>query len=93
MYFNQEKNEGYCDSGSNLACRLGDLSGRLGHLSIAGSRKNYQMISRKIFTDGNLPLSGGNSIIGKSLVIYDDYGPLARGDRLACSKCVLFFVK
>lgn len=32
-----------------------------------------------------LALSGPNNILGKSLVIYDDNGPRARGERLACS--------
>lgn len=65
-------------------CRLGDLFNRLGSLSIAG-RKAERGISRKMFTDVNLPLSGHNNILGKSLVIYDDFGPVARGERLACS--------
>lgn len=38
-----------------------------------------------IYTDRMLPLSGHNSIFGKSVVIYDDFGPKARGERLACS--------
>lgn len=65
-------------------CRLGDLSNRLGSLSIAG-RKADRNISRKMFTEVNLPLSGHNNILGKSLVIYDDFGPVARGERLGCS--------
>lgn len=65
-------------------CRLGDLINRLGSLSIAG-RKAERDVSRKMFTDVNLPLSGHNNILGKSLVIYDDFGPVARGERLACS--------
>ncbi|KAJ6637646.1 hypothetical protein Bhyg_10377 [Pseudolycoriella hygida] len=65
-------------------CRLGDLFNRLGTLAIAG-RKAERDVSRKMFTDVNLPLSGHNNILGKSLVIYDDFGPVARGERLACS--------
>lgn len=63
---------------------MGDLVNRLGSLAIAG-KKLYRSISRTIFTDKNLPLSGHASIFGKSLVIYDDFGPKARGERLACS--------
>lgn len=70
-------------------CRLGDLVNRLGTLSIAG-RKVERDISRKMFTDTNLPLSGHNNILGKSLVIYDDFGPVARGERLACSMLDFF---
>ncbi|EGI59507.1 hypothetical protein G5I_12336 [Acromyrmex echinatior] len=32
-----------------------------------------------------LSLSGSHSLFGKSLVIYDDHGPVARGNRLACT--------
>lgn len=65
-------------------CRMGDLYNRLGALSIAG-RKAERQISRIMFTDVNLPLSGHNNVLGKSVVIYDDFGPVARGERLACS--------
>lgn len=69
---------------------MGDLFGKLGFLAIAGS-KDSRKISRKLFTVETLPLMGSNSIIGKSVVIYDDFGPTARGDRLACSKYVILF--
>lgn len=68
-------------------CRLGDLGLRLGALTIAGAKK-YRAVTRAIYTDSYLPLSGYHSIIGKSLVIYDDFGPKARGERLACSMYV-----
>lgn len=73
-----------CGSDNSELCRLGDLA-RLGTLGIAGAKVNAQKISRQIFTDSNLPLSGFSSIIGKSVVIYSDKGPVARGERLACS--------
>lgn len=41
-----------------------------------------------LYTDQLSPLTGHNSIFGKSLVIYDDFGPKARGERLACSMYV-----
>lgn len=63
---------------------MGDIGNRVGTLSIAG-RKLYRSITRAVHTDRFLPLSGHNSIFGKSLVIYDDFGPVARGERLACS--------
>ena len=62
------------------------MSGKQGFFNIAGGKKTSKKISRKVFTDVNLPLGGSSSIIGRSLVIYDDHGPVARGDRLACSK-------
>lgn len=66
-------------------CSVGDISSRLGTLAIAGN-KNLSSVSRQMFVDEYLSLFGVHSIIGKSLVIYDDHGPQARGDRLACSK-------
>lgn len=73
-----------CSSDSSYLCRLGDLS-RLGFLSIAGSIKNANNFTRRIFTDSNLPLSGFSNILGKSITIFDENGPVARGNRLACS--------
>lgn len=67
-------------------CSVGDLSSRLSSLSIAGNKLNAIGVSRHMFVDEYMSLFGINSIIGKSLVIYGDHGPEARGDRLACSK-------
>lgn len=67
-------------------CSVGDLSSRLDSLSIAGNKLNSIAVSRRMFVDEYMSLFGINSIIGKSLVIYGDHGPQARGDRLACSK-------
>lgn len=63
---------------------MGSLGNRFTTISIAGS-KRFRSISRTLFTDQFLSLSGHNSILGKSLVIYDDFGPTARGERLGCS--------
>lgn len=73
-----------CTRDYGASCRLGDLSNRIGTITIAGSKKS-RSITRQIFIDGSIPLSGYSSIIGKSLVIYDDFGPKARGERLACA--------
>lgn len=81
-----EKNPDHCNGRNLLTCKIGDLGLKHGSLSIAGSKKNSFKISRKVFTDERLPLSGASSIVGKSLVIFDDHGPVLRGDRLACSK-------
>lgn len=83
--FNPENPSRTCLKEHASSCRLGDLNNRIGSLTIAGSRKD-RILSRSIFTDTALPLSGYYSIFGKSLVIYDDFGPKARGERLACSK-------
>ncbi|XP_043461697.1 uncharacterized protein LOC122498151 [Leptopilina heterotoma] len=73
-----------CSANEITLCRLGDLT-RLGSLEIAGRKSVATKLTRKLFTDSAIHLSGPNSIIGKSLVIYDDHGPKARGERLACS--------
>jgi hypothetical protein len=66
-------------------CRLGDLSARHGTLNIAGRKVNGEKLTRRLFTDVHLPLSGAASVMGRALVLYDDNGPKARGERLACS--------
>lgn len=78
----------FCRPELPAMCRLGALDTRLGRLTIAGGKRSARQLSRKMFTDGNLPLSGSHSILGKSLVIYDDNGPKARGERLACSSLI-----
>ncbi|XP_064552755.1 uncharacterized protein Rsod [Drosophila montana] len=78
----------YCQPQLPAMCRLGALYARLGRLTIAGGKRNARQLSRRMFSDGNLPLSGTHSILGKSLVIYDDNGPKARGERLACSSLI-----
>ncbi|XP_019756682.2 uncharacterized protein LOC109535239 [Dendroctonus ponderosae] len=67
-------------------CRVGDLSKRQGTLQISGKIANSDRISRRLWTDTRLPLTGPHSILGKSFVLYDDHGPQARGERLACSR-------
>lgn len=76
-----------CSISEISLCRLGDLT-RHGALEIAGRKLDASRLTRRLFTDMMLPLSGSHSLFGKSLVIYDDHGPVARGDRLACSMYV-----
>lgn len=82
--FNADNPFHTCTKEYGASCRLGDLSNRIGTITIAGSKKQ-RSVTRQLFTDGSLSLIGFNSIIGKSLVIYDDFGPKARGERLACA--------
>lgn len=80
-----DSNQGPQACGANNSdCDFGYLTHRLGSLIIAGARK-LRSISRALHTDANIPLSGHNTVIGRSLVIYADFGPVARGERLACS--------
>lgn len=73
-----------CTWGEMSLCRMGDLT-RHGNLNIAGRKSSSASWTRTLFTDPFLPLSGPDSILSKSLVIYDDHGPIARGERLACA--------
>lgn len=84
IFFDKKAGDDKCDKMNRHLCRMGDLSNRFDTLRIAG-RKAERVRSRTMFVDRNLPLSGHNNILGKSLVIYDDFGPVARGERLACS--------
>lgn len=82
--FDMKDSKKTCSPVKSELCRLGDMS-RHETMSIAGKKAEALTFSRKIFTDSNLPLSGFSSIMGKSVVIFDDHGPVARGERLACS--------
>lgn len=66
-----------------MRCKLGDTSLKSGlKLSLAQSQLDK---TRLYYTDNFLPLSGPNSIIARSVVIYDENSPTQRGNRLACS--------
>ncbi|XP_060076592.1 uncharacterized protein LOC132556215 isoform X2 [Ylistrum balloti] len=68
-----------CNPNSQLRCELGDLSGKHGKLNVRTSSGGK---SRMFFTDVDLPLSGPNSVLGRSIVIHDvNSGPA----RLACA--------
>ena len=58
----------------------------LGRLSVVARKSRAIEKSREFFIHPNLPLAGPHSIVGRSLVIYDENGPKARGSRLACGK-------
>ncbi|XP_008207466.1 uncharacterized protein LOC100124033 [Nasonia vitripennis] len=79
-----DKQPQFCSEHTVPFCRMGDFT-RHGNLNIAGRKKDGLRLTRKLFTDTLLTLSGPTAIFGKSLVIYDDHGPKARGERLACS--------
>lgn len=75
----------WCSMNTVGLCHVGDLSTRHGSLKVAGKISESDRVSRILITDGALPLSGYHKIIGRSFVMYDDHGPVARGERLACS--------
>jgi len=63
-----------CTPASPLRCEAGDLSGRLGTIDLGDKRQ--------VFVDSNLPLSGPQSALGRSLVIHGERG---RVERYACA--------
>ncbi|XP_033756043.1 uncharacterized protein LOC117338803 isoform X2 [Pecten maximus] len=68
-----------CSPNNPLRCEVGDLSGKHGKL---GVRTPGRGKSRMFFTDVDLPLSGPNSVLGRSIVIHNaDSG----APRLACA--------
>ncbi|XP_028170007.1 uncharacterized protein LOC114359719 isoform X1 [Ostrinia furnacalis] len=77
--------EDYCRPGLEGLCKIGDFTTRHGMLSVAGKKAESARLTRRLFTDTAAALAGKYSIMRKSLVIYDDHGPVARGERMACS--------
>ena len=59
----------------NSLCEVGDLSGKHGAMSGTVST---------VYSDGNLPLYGTNSVVGRSVVIHD-----SSGARVSCANVVL----
>jgi hypothetical protein len=66
-------------------CAVGALSDRHQPLVASGGKERMVERTRRLFTDSNLPLSGPDSVLGRSLTFYQANGPTARGERLACS--------
>ncbi|VVC90046.1 unnamed protein product [Leptidea sinapis] len=77
--------EQYCRPGMEGLCRVGDFTTRHGMLNVAGKKKDGPRLTRRLFTDTVVGLAGKYSIMRRSLLIYDDHGPVARGERMACS--------
>ena len=73
-----------CNTDTQRRCIVGDLTMKHGRLVVAGIASQVQTTQR-LFTDANLPLSGPQSIIGRSIVILEDKYPEQRGNRLACT--------
>lgn len=57
-----------CNPSNQFRCELGDLSGKHGQISIRSATGGTQ---KYFFSDMQLPLSGPQSIIGRSVVIHD----------------------
>ena len=73
-----------CVNEHNIArCEVGDLVNKHQTLKVAGKKRDAKN-TMAFFTDSNLPLTGPNSIIGRSIVIHDKNAPEHRGNRMAC---------
>ncbi|KAF4521582.1 hypothetical protein B566_EDAN001302 [Ephemera danica] len=79
------EDETYCFPGEISRCALGDLSTRHSKILAVGNKENMIVKTRRLFTDSNLRLSGSGGIVGRSLVLFHENGPKARGERLACT--------
>ncbi|XP_046653346.1 uncharacterized protein LOC124344000 [Daphnia pulicaria] len=84
-----EKNARDCNTDTQRRCIVGDLTMKHGRLVVAGLASEVKTTQR-LFTDVNLPLSGPQSIIGRSVVIFDDNSPKQRGNRLACTPIMYY---
>jgi len=65
-HFNPTNASGTCDPNKSGSCEVGDLSGKYGLLTST----NFDLQ----FSDFYLPLTGNQSIIGRSIVLHDDAG-------------------
>ena len=65
----------FCNRDEQLACAMGDLGMRHGLLTVGPN-------NRRVFSDANLPLVGNYSIMGRSLIVFDNKRPTVK---LACA--------
>ena len=78
--FNPVNNNGQnCSQIKHENCPIGALTSKHGNITVSMATKG-QSKTKAAFTDTNLPLSGGNSVIGKKIVLFlsdDSQKPLA----------------
>ena len=72
-----------CSNENHFRCELGDLAGKHGKINI---RTTMGKAQKYFFSDMQLPLSGPQSIIGKSIVIHDAN---SGSSRLSCANIML----
>ena len=68
---------------NHMRCEVGDLVNKHRTLKVSGKKRDAKN-TMAFFVDPNLPLSGPNTIIGRSIVIHDKNAPEHRGNRMAC---------
>ncbi|XP_068745220.1 uncharacterized protein [Montipora capricornis] len=73
-----------CNEEMHENCSIGNLASKHGTItiSLASTRRSS---TKAAFTDSNLPLTGPNSVIGKSIVLFPVNNP---GKPIACAKIV-----
>ena len=77
-HFNPKGVAGACNPAQPETCEYGDLSGKFGDLSGLSS------LAAKEYTNNNLPLSGNDTIVGRSIVVHD-----TAGGRWVCANIVM----
>ena len=71
-----------CNQTMHDNCPIGDLSSKHGDVTVSLATPT-QSQSKVAFTDTNLPLSGANSVIGETIVLFSVSDP---GKPIACAK-------
>ena len=73
--FNPNKADGEnCSKKRHKDCPIGDLTSKLGSITVSMATKG-QSKTKAAFTDTNLPLTGVNSVVGKTIVLFSSGDP------------------
>ncbi len=78
-----------CNAGNVIACKLGDMSGKLTPIDIVPyklSESGAVNLKKYYFVDSFLPLCGMNSVVGKSILINEQNHS---SSALSCTNLVL----
>ena len=81
--FNPDSTDGKnCSQKRQGNCSIGDLTSKHGNVTVSMATMS-QSKTKAAFTDTNLPLTGANSVIGKSIVLFSSSDPQTP---FACAK-------
>lgn len=73
--FNPESTNGQnCSRKRQESCPIGDLTSKHGYVTVSMATKGMSK-TKAAFTDTNLPLSGVNSVIGKTIILFSKIDP------------------
>ena len=68
--FSPENNNGHsCSRLEHDKCRIGDLTSKHGNITVSMAT-NSQSATKAAFIDTNLPLTGANSVVGKTIALF-----------------------